>query len=191
VIARVLTLPLLAVAVVSFGESVHIKAKAMLAQRLIERAWHRTIEEGEVQRPWHWADTWPVARLTSSHLSRDLFVLSGANGGSLAFGPGHFNTTAMPGDNGTSVVAGHRDTHFRFLQHLRVGDRLEVQDLAGGWVTYVVSERLILDTRESGVWSVAPLRDELHLMTCYPFDAVAPGGPLRLVVIAQRSTSSS
>ncbi|MDZ7684791.1 MAG: class GN sortase [Gammaproteobacteria bacterium] len=190
-IARVLTVPLLVVAAVSFGESIHIKAKAVLAQRLIERAWLRTLEQGESQRPWHWADTWPVARLRSSRLSRDLFVLSGVNGGALAFGPGHFAATALPGAAGTSVVAGHRDTHFEFLQHLRVDDRLSVQDMSGDWFTYIVTERLIIDTRDSSVWSVAPTRDEIHLMTCYPFDAVAPGGPLRLIVIAERRRATS
>lgn len=185
-IVRALTVPLVIVAAVAFGESMQIKAKAMLAQRLIERAWLRTLEQGAIQRPWYWADTWPVARLRSSHLARDLFVLSGANGGALAFGPGHFEATAMPGREGASVVAGHRDTHFRFLEHLRVDDRFEVQDMAGNWSTYVVTERLIVDTRDSAVWTVAPDRDELHLMTCYPFDAIAPGGPLRLVVIAER-----
>lgn len=173
-------------AAVSIGEVVRIEAKAMLAQRLIERAWARSLETGELFTPWHWADTWPVARLSSERLPRDLYVLAGANGGSLAFGPGHIDATALPGAAGTSVVAGHRDTHFRFLERVEAGEWLDIQGRDGDWHRYQVAERRVVDTTQHPVWSVNPTRDEMHLITCYPFDAVAPGGPLRLVVIAER-----
>lgn len=183
------SVPLLAIAVLSFGEALHIRAKAMIAQRLIERAWQQTLSGTAQSRPWHWADTWPVARLKSDRLRRDLFVLAGAGGGSLAFGPGHYSNTPLPGLGGTSVVAGHRDTHFSFLRDIEAGEALRVQDTSGQWSTYRVRDRLIVDTRESDVWATAPARDELHLITCYPFDTMAPGGPLRLIVVAEKTAS--
>ncbi len=185
------SVPLLAIAALSFGESLHIRAKAMIAQRLIERAWQQTLSGTAQSRPWHWADTWPVARLSSGRLRRDLFVLSGFGGGSLAFGPGHYANTPLPGLDGTSVIAGHRDTHFSFLRDVEAGEALRVQDARGQWSTYRVRDRLIVDTREAGVWSTAPSRDELHLITCYPFDTIAPGGPLRLIVVAEKVAEES
>ena len=185
--ARLLTVPLFAIAAVAFVESAQIRAKAMIAQRLIERAWERSLEGEGDMRPWHWADTWPIARLQSPGLTRDLFVLAGANGGSLAFGPGHFSHTALPGEPGASVIAGHRDTHFQFMQSLKPGDEIRLQSRTGKWHMYRVRELLVVDTSKSAVWSTPTDRDELHLITCYPFDANAPGGPLRFVAIAEWS----
>lgn len=183
---RVLTIALLLLSAVCFAESIHLKGKAVLAQHLIERAWRHALEGRPESRPWRGADTWPVARLRNANLDRDLFVLSGAGGGTLAFGPGHFTHTAMPGDPGASVIAGHRDTHFRFIEKLEPDDEIHVQKKNGDWVLYRVRELVIVDTRSARVWATPAARDELHLITCYPFDAVAAGGPLRMVVIAEQ-----
>ncbi len=180
-------LAMVAVAVLLLGDAGYIEAKAMLAQQLIEHAWNKTLTSGAPQRPWHWADTWPVARIRSTRLGSDLFVLAGADGGSLAFGPGHFSHTAVPGREGTSVIAGHRDTHFRFLAEVAPGDEFQVQRTDGVWRVYRVTETLIVNVEESPVWAAVPDRNEMHLITCYPFDAVAPGGPLRMVVISRRA----
>jgi sortase A len=109
---------LFAVGLWQVGEGSWIYAKARLAQLLLERAWTRTLA-GETQvRPWPWADTWPVARLTVPAKSIDLVVLNGAYGRTLAFGPGYAESSAWPGSAGTTIVTGHRDTHFRFLRLL-------------------------------------------------------------------------
>lgn len=106
-------------------------------------------------------------------------VLAGATGASLAFGPGHVDGTARPGEPGNCAIAGHRDSWFRFLERLKPGDRVELRTRSGrrSWTvarTRVVDRR---DTRslERGV------EDRLTLITCWPFDALGPG-PLRYVV---------
>ena len=99
-----------------------IHAKAALAQHLLAGAWART-RDGEARaRPWPWADTWPLARLSVARLGVRRLVLAGASGRTLAFGPGHHAGTALPGAPGNAVISGHRDTHFRFLGELRPGD---------------------------------------------------------------------
>ena len=55
----------------------------------------------------------------------DLIVLAGGSGRTLAFGPGHLSASAMPGQVGNMIIAGHRDTHFQFLQKVEVGELLE------------------------------------------------------------------
>ena len=100
------------------GQGAYIPAKAWLAQELMQHAWTRA-GEGEARPvPWPWADTWPVARLSAMAGDVNLIVLAGGSGRTLAFGPGHLSASAMPGTAGNSVIAGHRDTHFNFLQHL-------------------------------------------------------------------------
>ena len=82
-------------------------------------------------KPWPWADTHPVARLIVPAHRVELLVLAGANGRTLAWGPGHVEGTAAPGDAGNAVVTAHRDTHFAFLRDLVPGDRIVVETPAG------------------------------------------------------------
>ncbi len=160
-----------------------IYAKAWLAGFMVEQAWTRTLEGENRVRPWPWADTWPVARLSFPRYGSNMVVLEGASGRVLAFAPGHLQGTAFPGEDGACVVAGHRDTHFEVLEHLKPGDLIEVDVRGGLRHSYRVRECAVLD-RDDG-WALAPTGgSELILVTCWPFDAVVPGGPQRYVVWA-------
>src|SRR5690606_13683808 len=97
-----------------------IPLKAEIAQWLLARAWAATEDDGRSARPWPWADTWPVARRPLPGIDDAWIVLAGAAGRNLAFAPVHVEGTAPRGAEGVAVIAGHRDTHFRFLQHLHV-----------------------------------------------------------------------
>jgi sortase A len=161
-----------------------IHAKAMLAQALLERAWQQTLDGGKRVRPWPWADTWPVARLTIPGRDTSLIVLSGASGRTLAFGPGHTGGSALPGDAGTAIISGHRDTHFAVLRDLRRGDELSIERPDGGVVRYRVDDLRVVDSRSTRLRAETSGRS-LLLVTCWPFDALTPGGPLRYVVTAR------
>lgn len=175
-----------AVAVWQLGAGAYIHAKALLAQQLMHDAWSRTLQGEPHARPWPWADTWPVARLRAPAYGVDQIVLAGASGRNLAFGPGHLDGTPLPGRPGNSIVAGHRDTSFRFLARLKRGDRLTVEGKDGVSVSYRVTETRIADSRKQ--WLSPPFEGRmLTLVTCYPFVAVVPGGPLRYVVFAEEA----
>ena len=166
-----------------FAIGAWMPAKAALAQVLLERAWQKTGERGERVRPWPWADTWPVARITVPRLGESWIVLSGASGRTLAFGPGHTDGSALPGEAGAAIVSGHRDSHFAALRALRVSDEIVVTRPDGARVHYRVDELRVADSRS------ARLRDpgigrSLLLVTCWPFDALTAGGPLRFVASA-------
>ncbi len=160
-----------------------IHAKAWVAQGLLEASWAASLAGAGAVRPWPWADTWPVARLQAPGLGVDRIVLAGTSGRTLAFGPGHMDGTAAPGAPGHSLLSGHRDTHFRFLKDLAPGDALRVQRPDGTWRDYRVIGAEVIDARQA---RLAPDdgRPLLSLVTCYPFDALIPGGPLRYVVTA-------
>ena len=177
---------LVGVATWQLGHGLWIHAKARLAQHLLQRAWARTRAGERDVKPWPWADTWPVARLTAPEHGIDLIVLAGASGRTLAFGPGHVDGSAMPGALGTAMVTGHRDTHFAFLQHLRAGDRLVAEVPGRPPTIYRVTETTVIDARSAAVANDDDA-SALVLVTCYPFDAITAGGPLRYVVAAVRS----
>lgn len=180
----VLSALLLLVLLYQWGSALGIEAKAQLAQVLIERAWQQKLAApGVPARPWPWADTEPVGRLQwldqQGRVQRDLYVLAGAHGEALAFGPGLMDGLG----GGAKVIGGHRDTHFAFLQDLRDGDRLRWQDDSGHWHSYRISKRSIADARNNQLW-IDPNAEALWLVTCYPFEALRAGGPLRYVVRA-------
>lgn len=166
-----------------FGQGAYIHAKALLAQLLLEAAWADTRSGQKEVKPWPWADTWPVGRLSVPRLGIRRIVLAGASGPSLAFGPGHFLMTPAPGELGNSVLAGHRDTHFRFLREIVVADLLELETPAGHMLRYRVVAIHVTHERDDTVLAEVSV-SRLTLVTCYPFDAVRPGGPLRYVVVA-------
>ncbi len=170
---------------ICWGNAIWITAKAGLAQYLIADAWQQSLETGSPIKPWSWADTWPVGKLVFPTLNQYLYVLSGSSGTSLAFGPGHIDGTALPDENGTIVINGHRDTHFSVLAELKPHDIVRLQSISGGWHSYKISSIHIIDSRISG-WIIVPENDELHLITCYPFNSIYPNPPLRYVVVADR-----
>lgn len=177
---------LLALGFWQLGQGAYIPAKAWLAQELMQRAWLRVSAGKDRAAPWPWADTWPVARLTAAAHGVDLIVLSGGSGRTLAFGPGHLGGSALPGEVGNTVIAGHRDTHFSFLQSIEPGDRLQLESFGGATHAYAVTGLDVVDSR-TGSLVLDTDGPVLTLVTCYPFDAVEPGGPLRYVVTARRT----
>lgn len=176
---------LLSVGVQQLGSAAYVAGKAELAQWLIARAWQQSLAaSGAPVRPWPWADTWPVARLSSAAHSADLFVLAGASGNALAFGPGHDSNSSLPGESGVAVIGGHRDTHFAFLQQLAPGTELEIQQRSGHWVQYRVAGTTVVDSALQPLALSPASAPELMLVTCYPFDGLLAGGSLRYLVHA-------
>lgn len=170
------------------GSGSWIWAKATLAQHLLEQTWSemqqsKMIGQNKTVKPWPWADTYATAKLQVPELSVDMVVLQGDSGRTLAFGPGHSSDSAQPGDPGTTVISGHRDTHFAFLEKLTTNMRIQLHTL-GDRMSYRVKETRIIDSRKGGIMTPENVHG-LLLVTCYPFDSIEPGGPLRYLVWAE------
>ncbi|MEM0952775.1 MAG: class GN sortase [Pseudomonadota bacterium] len=181
---RILAILCLALALSQFGSAAWLQMKAALAQQLIAAAWGAP----GTKKPWRWADTYPVAKLVFSAQQQTLYVLAGRQGHALAFGPGHDGSSSPPNAPGITVIAGHRDTHFSVLQNLAVGDELSLTGKDQ------VTQRYRVETLEVADSQRRPLRlagDGLALITCFPFDALSAGGPLRYVVVARPIHSAS
>jgi sortase A len=174
---------LLAVGLWQIGEGSWIYAKARFAQVLLQRAWSRTLAGEHNVKPWPWSDTWPVGRLRVPSQGIDLIVLNGAYGRTLAFGPGYAESSALPGSLGTTILTGHRDTHFEFLKRLKPNDEMVLDTADGTTQRYVVEMTGIVEADNARI-RLGDDQRRLVLVTCYPFEAIVPGGPLRYVVTA-------
>ena len=181
---RLLVACLLGFGFLQLGQGAYIPAKAWLAQELMLRAWSRMQSGASRVTPWPWADTWPIARLTARAGDVDLIVLAGGSGRTLAFGPGHLGASVLPGEIGNAVIAGHRDTHFQFLKDVQTGEVLTLESDRGIDYSYEVVAVDIVDS-EKGSLVLDTDTAMLSLVTCYPFDALEAGGPLRYVVTAR------
>ncbi|WP_286158987.1 class GN sortase [Methylobacterium sp. Leaf456] len=170
------------------AQAAWIPAKAALAQVLLERAFARTLAEGAPVRPWPWADTVPVARITFPDLGEAYVALAGSSGQALAFGPGHVEGTPEAGESGTAVYAAHRDTQFRSLGRLRPGDPVTVQRRDGRTVRFRVTGARVVRWDAAGLDPDAPGR-RLALATCWPLDGLTQG-PERLLVEAEEESVS-
>src|SRR5216683_2909667 len=159
------------VGLILFGDGAYIHAKAWLAQVLLERAFDRSVATGQTVKPWSWADTWPVARIEVKRIGASAIVLAGTSGQALAFGPGHVELTPDAGERGVAVYSAHRDTHFRFLKKVAIGDEIDVTRGDGKRFRYRADSTAIVRFDASGI---DPQTDgyELVLSTCWPFDAL-------------------
>lgn len=171
-----------------FSLGIYIYAKAAVAQYLIKTSWESAIQSDTHPKPWPWADTWPVTRLIMPKYNVDLIVLAGDSGRTLAFGPGHRYGTVMPGEIGNSMISGHRDTHFQFLQNVQIGDEFFIQSSDATLHRFVIVKTEIVDSRKALI-TISNQSAVLTLVTCYPFNATLPGGPLRYLVYAKEVSS--
>jgi len=122
-----------------------------------------------------------VAKLTLPRLDATLFVIEGTDQKDLSKGPGHMPGTALPGVTGNCVIAGHRDTHFRVLEGIRKGDKVDLDTRYGKFHYQVRSMEVVSPTN---VASLYPTDNAvLHLITCYPFNYVGHA-PKRMVIEA-------
>ena len=189
------------------GKGAYIQSKAVLAQGLMALAWQRNLETGEPQKPWPWADIKPIGKLIVDRLEVEQIMLDSHAGEALAFGPGLVRGETSLSNTSSSnttwsnhpvwVVAGHRDTHFRFLEKLLLKDviRLSIgsgETVAEGFskdAAYAIQSMQVMDSRIHHL-PLNATENTLYLVTCYPFNEIRSGGPLRYVVTATQVPSS-
>ncbi len=169
------------------GSSVYLLAKAQLAQYLIADAWQATLRDGKKHKPWDWADTHPIAKLSFPDLDETSYVLEGANGRNMAFGPARTIVGGMPGDQLSTIISAHNDSHFSFLKEVKLGELIHVETVDGNFA-YRVQDLKVIDSSKQRV--LINQTDELILTTCYPFNTLQTGGDLRYQVTAVRIQST-
>ncbi|WP_133705268.1 MULTISPECIES: class GN sortase [unclassified Rhizobium] len=164
------------------SSGLYMKAKAELAQILLKRAFAAELR-GEDAKPWPWADFTTEAEVRAPRIGAEAIVLAGASGQALAFGPGWLTNTPQPGEEGTAVIAAHRDTHFRWLKDVKPGDLIEITLRDGKVLTFRAGQGRVARWDQNGIDPAAAGR-HLALATCWPFGAVTRG-PLRYIVDAE------
>jgi sortase A len=123
----------------------------------------------------------PLGELRIPRIDAHFVVVQGTGSGSLRRGPGHYSGTALPGQDGTVGIAGHRTTYgapFRHLDALRRGDSVTMTMPYGRFVYRVEGTRIVKPQDVSTLRAIG--RQRLVLTACHPLYSAAQ----RLVVIA-------
>lgn len=115
-------------------------------------------------------------------LDAELPIVEGTDEDDLAKGVGHYKGTAYPGQNDQIVLSGHRDTVFRSMGELELGDHLTVK-LPYGDFTYEIVDTKIVDADDRTIISPTAPEEVLTLTTCYPFSFVG-SAPDRYIITA-------
>ena len=113
-------------------------------------------------------------------ISASLPIVEGTDEDELEKGVGHYANSVLPGEKDNSVLSGHRDTVFRRLGEVGVGDLLKVKTTAGEF-TYKVRQVRIVDADDRTVIVPKP-RATLTVTTCYPFDYIGDA-PERYILV--------
>ncbi|HEV7495731.1 class E sortase [Baekduia sp.] len=124
----------------------------------------------------------PLGELRIPRLDAHFVVVQGTNTSNLRRGPGHYYGTALPGQDGTVGIAGHRTTYgapFRHLDALRRGDPITMTMPYGRFVYRVEGTRIVKPQDVSTLRAIG--RERLVLTACHPLYSAAQ----RLVVIAR------
>lgn len=210
------------IAMFSFAQGGYMLAKAHVAQYLLSQAWQTNtnqhtengadLQNEETNKPWPWADFYPIAKLSFDRLDKTHIVLNNDSGQALAFGPGLNQFQGYNGESSSTevvVISAHNDTHFSILNELRLNDTVSLTLKSGIKQTFNVNKLEVIDlqteqlvianevsqeNRHTNIYSSINIGinnkesktnkpyKELVLVTCYPFGGASSATSLRYVV---------
>lgn len=136
---------------------------------------------GRLSEPHILADGEVIGEIQVPRLGLDVMVVQGDSAANLRRAVGHLSKSALPGEWGNVALAGHRDTFFRPLRDIRLGDEIRFKTQARSFQYRVESIEVVAPT-DIRVLEPSTGHD-LTLLTCYPIYYVGPA-PNRLVVRA-------
>jgi sortase A len=124
-----------------------------------------------------------IARIEIPAIGVSDYVVEGTDTGDLRKGPGHYPETPLPGDPGTSAIAGHRTTYGAPFRNIDDLDREQVIriDMPDGRFVYRVEETKIVDDQDLSVLEPVGHR-RLMLSACHPLYSAAE----RVIVFARQ-----
>lgn len=126
-----------------------------------------------------------VGLLSLPKIESELAIVEGTDPDELAKGVGHYKGSFYPGEGGQIVLSGHRDTVFKRVGGLELGDEL-VMKMPYGEASYEIVNTKIVDADDTSIITLQDQEEELILTTCYPFGYVGDA-PERYIIYAKKS----
>lgn len=125
-----------------------------------------------------------VGILEIPKIESELAIIEGTDPDELEKGVGHYKGSYYPNENGQIILSGHRDTVFRKIGELELGDELKLK-LSYGDFSYKIIETKIVDDEDTSIITLQNEKEELILTTCYPFRYIG-NAPQRYIMYAEK-----
>jgi sortase A len=139
-------------------------------------------EAGRLAEPHTLVDGEVIGEILAPRLGLDAIVVQGESSADLRRAVSHLTKSALPGEQGNVTLAAHRDTFFRPLRGVRVGDEIQFKTPEQSF-EYIVESIEVVEPTSIQVLE-ATTGHELTLITCFPFHYVGPA-PKRFIVRAR------
>jgi sortase A len=124
-----------------------------------------------------------IGQLEIPRLKLSAVVVEGDDEDTLKVAVGHLPDTPLPWEAGNSALAGHRDTFFRALKGIRLGDEMRLATPQRE-LRYLVERTLVVEPDDVSVLEPSP-EPRLTLITCFPFSYIGDA-PHRFIVQARQ-----
>ncbi|EFV75591.1 class D sortase [Cytobacillus pseudoceanisediminis] len=125
-----------------------------------------------------------IGILKIPRLKAELPIIEGTDEDELEKGVGHYSATVLPGQKDQILLSGHRDTVFRRLGELGIGDIFQINMTYGEYI-YEITETEVVDADDTTVINSTAPNEILTVSTCYPFSYVG-NAPYRYILSAKR-----
>ncbi|WP_338631933.1 class D sortase [Clostridium baratii] len=108
-----------------------------------------------------------IGKIIVSKTGEQIPIIKGATEENLIDGAALYDNGVYPGDKGTAIILGHRETTFGFLENVKIGDEIEIETLTNKRKfrlekIYIVKPDDPLILKQENYPGVT-------LETCYPF----------------------
>ncbi|SHP77364.1 Sortase (surface protein transpeptidase) [Mycobacteroides abscessus subsp. abscessus] len=125
-----------------------------------------------------------VGLLTLPKIEAELAIVEGTDPDDLEKGVGHYKGSYFPNENGQIVLSGHRDTVFKRVGELEIGDEMTVETSKGSF-SYKIESTKVVEADDTSIITLQNQEEELILTTCYPFGFIG-NAPQRYIIYAKR-----
>ncbi|WP_449537887.1 class D sortase [Ferdinandcohnia sp. Marseille-Q9671] len=149
------------------------EAKKVIEEPVLEKSRERFVpEQGDI-----------VGLLSIPKIQADLAIVEGTDPNELRKGVGHYKGSYYPDEDGQIVLSGHRDTVFKRVGELEVGDEMIVE-VPYGEYSYQITHTEIVDADDMTIITLQNEKEELIVTTCYPFGYMGDA-PYRYIIYAE------
>lgn len=173
---------LLAVGLLALGYTAYVVADAKAYQAIEQRQFEQARQDTAAAPAL--VDGGSIGEIDIPRLRLTAIVVQGDSEAILQRAVGHLADTALPGESGNVVLAGHRDTFFRPLKRVHAGDAITLKTRHGDFAYRVESTSVV---PPSDVQVLQPTGGRtLTLITCFPFSYLG-SAPDRFIVRARET----
>lgn len=120
-----------------------------------------------------------IGKVIVTKTGEQIPILMGATEENLRGGATLYDNGIYPGENGTAIILGHRETTFGFLENIKVGDEVDIESLSNTYKFKV--KRTYITTPDDESILAQKNNPSLTLVTCYPFNYLGHA-PERFIV---------